>query len=416
MLLLLLLLLQTTLAAGCWRKLVAQMTHERAPWYFEKSQPRAWQLDESEGRDRLRVRLERCALRIDENFLLPRSRHLLAPEHLPPPLDYLVSVACGVGVGRGSASIDGLGVGDGTAANILKVVSCCVVSRSEERAGELVLTDACLVFAAETAPPVTWKYESVRQVQLRRYELQERAVEVFFGDGRTVFLALACADERNAVARQLQELSPKLLPADNLVQVTQLWRDKQMTNFQYLTLLNKTAGRSYNDLMQYPIFPFVLADYESAAINLDDPHIYRNFKKPMAVQNEQRDQHYVDNYNYLKRDYENRPHGSAQVVHGPNLGPFHYGSLYSNPGIVLHFLVRLPPFTKLLMDYQDRNFDVPDRSFHSIAVSWRLASSDSTTDVKELIPEFFFLPEFLVNRLGFDFGTQQSGFFIFALP
>lgn len=64
-------------------------------------------------------------------------------------------------------------------------------------------------------------------------------------------------------------------------------------------------------------------------------------------QNENRDRHYIENYNYLKRDFENRPDGA-----GPNFGPFHYGSLYSNPGIVLHFLVRLPPFTKLLMDYQ----------------------------------------------------------------
>jgi hypothetical protein len=27
--------------------------------------------------------------------------------------------------------------------------------------------------------------------------------------------------------------------------------------------LNTLAGRSYNDLMQYPIFPWILADYES---------------------------------------------------------------------------------------------------------------------------------------------------------
>ena len=67
-------------------------------------------------------------------------------------------------------------------------------------------------------------------------------------------------------------------------------------------------------------------------------------------QNEHRDSHYIENYNYLKKDFENRPEGAG--VHGPNMGPFHYGSLYSNPGIVLHFLVRLPPFTKLLLDYQ----------------------------------------------------------------
>ena len=30
-------------------------------------------------------------------------------------------------------------------------------------------------------------------------------------------------------------------------------------------------------------------------------------------------------------------------------------------------------------------------------------------DIKELIPEFFYLPEFLVNRNNFDLGQKQSG-------
>ena len=37
----------------------------------------------------------------------------------------------------------------------------------------------------------------------------------------------------------------------------------EITNFQYLMHLNTLAGRSYNDLMQYPVFPWVLADYDS---------------------------------------------------------------------------------------------------------------------------------------------------------
>lgn len=35
--------------------------------------------------------------------------------------------------------------------------------------------------------------------------------------------------------------------------------------------------------------------------------------------------------------------------------------------------------------------------------TWRLSSFESMTDVKELIPEFFYLPEFLVNREGHYF-------------
>ena len=40
----------------------------------------------------------------------------------------------------------------------------------------------------------------------------------------------------------------------------------EITNFQYLMHLNTLACRSYNDLMQYPVFPWVLADYDSEVI------------------------------------------------------------------------------------------------------------------------------------------------------
>ena len=41
-----------------------------------------------------------------------------------------------------------------------------------------------------------------------------------------------------------------------------------ITNFDYLMQLNKLAGRTFNDLMQYPVFPFILADYESPVLDL----------------------------------------------------------------------------------------------------------------------------------------------------
>lgn len=51
----------------------------------------------------------------------------------------------------------------------------------------------------------------------------------------------------------------------------------------------------------------------------------------------------------------------------------------------------------LLLDGQ---FDIPDRTFHSMHTSWLLSSEASSTDVKELIPEFFYLPEFMRNYEG----------------
>ena len=50
------------------------------------------------------------------------------------------------------------------------------------------------------------------------------------------------------------------------------------------------------------------------------------------------------------------------------------------------------------LEFSGKSFDIADRSFHNIATTWWLSSSESATDVKELIPEFFYFPEFLVNN------------------
>jgi hypothetical protein len=53
------------------------------------------------------------------------------------------------------------------------------------------------------------------------------------------------------------------------------WKVGQASNWEYLKILNKMAGRSYNDLMQYPIMPFILAEYKSDVIDVREKTIYR---------------------------------------------------------------------------------------------------------------------------------------------
>lgn len=44
---------------------------------------------------------------------------------------------------------------------------------------------------------------------------------------------------------------------------TDRWVDGELSNFEYLMILNTQAGRSPNDLTQYPVFPWILQDYTS---------------------------------------------------------------------------------------------------------------------------------------------------------
>lgn len=88
--------------------------------------------------------------------------------------------------------------------------------------------------------------------------------------------------------------------------------------------------------------------------------------------------------------------------------PFLYGTHYSNVGAVLHYLVRLEPFSTIGIDLGGGRLDRSDRLFHSIEDTWRNNLSNDS-DVKELIPEFFCLPDFLVNRNGIPLGELQNG-------
>jgi len=44
--------------------------------------------------------------------------------------------------------------------------------------------------------------------------------------------------------------------------------------------------------------------------------------------------------------------------------------------------------------------------FNSIREAWLSASKTNMADVKELVPEFFYLPEFLINSNNFDLGMH----------
>lgn len=82
----------------------------------------------------------------------------------------------------------------------------------------------------------------------------------------------------------------------------QQWKEGQLTNWEYLMSLNQISGRTYQDLMQYPIFPWILANYDGVTLNLNDATTFRNLDKPIAVQNKESEMHFINNYevcNYL---------------------------------------------------------------------------------------------------------------------
>lgn len=103
--------------------------------------------------------------------------------------------------------------------------------------------------------------------------------------------------------------------------------------------LNTQAGRSYNDLMQYPIFPWVLSDYDSDELDLSRPETFRDLSKPMGAQTARRLSQFERRY----REWDD-PSGETP--------PYHYGTHYSSAMIVASYLVRVEPFTQQFLRLQ----------------------------------------------------------------
>lgn len=58
--------------------------------------------------------------------------------------------------------------------------------------------------------------------------------------------------------------------------------------------------------------------------------------------------------------------------------------------------------------HQGGKFDHADRLFQCIEGTYKNCLSN-TSDVKELIPEFFYMPEFLINSNSYHLGVKQDG-------
>ncbi|XP_069067022.1 neurobeachin-like protein 2 isoform X2 [Pleurodeles waltl] len=263
----------------------------------------------------------------------------------------------------------------------------------------------CSVEKEETEEGIGYDFKrslsQLREVHLRRYNLRRSALEFFFIDQANYFVNFKKM-VRNKVYSRILGLQPQnqfyfgsrspqeLLKASGL---TQKWVWREISNFEYLMQLNTIAGRTYNDLSQYPVFPWILRDYVSETLDLNNPEVFRDLSKPIGVVNERHAKE-------VKEKYESFEDPSGTV------DKFHYGTHYSNAAGVMHYMIRTEPFTTLHIQLQSGRFDCSDRQFHSVPAAWQ-ARMENPVDVKELIPEFFYFPEFLENGNGFDLGCLQ---------
>ncbi|KAK1376275.1 BEACH domain-containing protein C2 [Heracleum sosnowskyi] len=250
----------------------------------------------------------------------------------------------------------------------------------------------------------SWLLSSLRQIYRRRYLLRRSALELFMVDRSNFFIDLGSTKGRRHAYQAIVQARPPHInniflttqKPDQLLKKTQLmerWARWEISNFEYLMQLNTLAGRSYNDITQYPVFPWILSDYSSKTLDLSSPSSYRDLSKPVGALRPDRLKKFQERYSSFT---------------DPVIPKFHYGSHYLSAESVLYYLTRVEPFTTLSIKLNSGKFHHADRMFSDIPATWNRVLEDMN-DVKELVPELFYLPEILTNQNSVNFGTTQKG-------
>ena len=328
---------------------------------------------------------------------------------------------------------------------------------------------------------ISINYKDIKWIFRRRYYYKNSGIEIFTRTNKSFYLNFKYEDDReyviNEIVNKIGEISliyddlkdPKdsfdnVIGFENtpelkgkkknkkikLSKKIEMWKNWEISNFEFLMWLNIYGNRSYNDISQYPVFPWVLGNYEdpletkvfepkkskktkkaytmNPSINIntsnnineagsdsDDEDIdweiidndteidytYRDLSLPMGMleinkEGIKRKELFMEMYETLKSD----PDAESK--------PFLYGSNYSNPMYVCNFMMRLFPFSHIAIELQGNRFDNPERLFISVKNSF-FNSITQKTDVRELIPEFFYFPEIFLNLNKLNLGQLEDG-------
>ena len=283
----------------------------------------------------------------------------------------------------------------------IESIPCKVLAPSKEKDAGFIITKNSVRIEYKTGKVTVIPSSDIQFVFFRRRFHRPNALELITIYGKSYFIHFTNHMSLPIIAK----FSTMHLPNISVLQTrdlytffktnnkTDAWVNNTMSTFEYLMHLNTMSGRTFNDLAQYPVFPWIIADYGSTTFNPENPLSWRDLSKPIGAIGKER-----------LRDILKRMPDLALLGERPYM----YGSGYSCALTVCLFLIRTEPFTTLHIDLQSGRFDHASRIFSSIGNTWTMVSNH-LSDYRELIPEFFFCPEFLENRNKFDLGETKNG-------
>ena len=226
-------------------------------------------------------------------------------------------------------------------------------------------------------------YKEIREIIMKRFHLKRIGYEIILKNGRSYLFNFFNSDNFNKfqsiIAKKGVPICNDPVKLFEKKDYKNKFKKGEITNFQYLLLLNQYSTRTYNDINQYLIFPLLYINFEK--------NIKRDLSKAICLNKDKNNldlNKHIDNFKIIG---------------------YYFNNHYSTSAYVLYYLVREIPYTYLQIEFQSAKFDVPERIFNNYNSysSGILGSSEN----RELIPELFYNFEICLNLNHNNFGKMN---------
>ena len=253
------------------------------------------------------------------------------------------------------------------------------------------------------------KLKEIEEIITRRFIYDYRACEIFLKNGKSYYFNLYEKDNLNKLYKELDKfknVKDKIIP--NPVKYFKdqnyykKWIEDEMTTYQYLLYINKFSSRSFNDVNQYPVFPWIFRETSLGSYrDKDKLPKFRDLRYPISVKGKS-----MEDEEKEEEDLEEAKCFFDASFEENRKYPSHFRLHYSTSGYLLSFLVRSSPYTEEQIRFQNNQFDSPSRQLNSIDEILTILSSSH--DNRELIPEYFTSVEYFLNMNYIYFGYRLS--------
>ena len=286
-------------------------------------------------------------------------------------------------------------------------------------------------------------YQDIQRIIKRRSFLMYQSFEVYCHNGKSYYFNLYRKDYCENAFKILNAIRDNLTDKDKfefvnentteeIKKINYEVRKGIITNFVYLLKLNYLSSRTYNDLNQYPVFPWLFFDIRKIDLFLKEQknnmeNVETTTEMSLSISSEQD----IENFELEKPENISTKISNEDLTKKFQLRNFiypvsmqtedkrenyakngfiPYGTHYSTASYIYYYLIRTYPFSESMIQLQNLNKENPNRLFTSLEES--LAILYENVENREACPQFFTNFDYYCNLNCDLYGIQHNDFLV----